>query len=343
MFDKENILKDEMINMGKRLYALRLVAARAGNLSARLDKDNILITTTGTSLGELRHNDIIKVNINSERDTKNKRLTTEFPLHQLIYKNFPIKTVIHCHPPLVNGYFCVYSDLKVLTFEAKLYLGDVPVIKQETPSITQPELVIEALKTNNLAVIKNHGVVAIAENFREGLHLVETLEETVKVASIARLFKKEILDDLDKELKVSLAKEDLTYTMFSQGHIQKIVDLANQDEFIAKKGQELDLTVKLAIKLDGEDKVYKFNFQKGKIAKLEFSAEGGSASGGDADVPFVISAPPEVWELIFLGKLDPFVATTQGKMKLKGDLGKLARWYVPFSRLFELFKQVKIK
>jgi len=57
----------------------------------------------------------------------------------------------------------------------------------------------------------------------------------------------------------------------------------------------------------------------------------------------VISAPTDVWELVFLGKLDPFVATMQGKMKLKGELGKLSRWYVPFSRLFELFKQVKIK
>lgn len=343
MPDKENFLRDKMINIGKELYALRLVAARAGNLSARLDKDNILITTTGTSLGKLRDSDIVKININSKKDTKNKRLTTEFPLHRLIYKNFPIKTVIHCHPPLVNGYFCVYSNLKVLTFEAKLYLGSVPVIKQETPTITQPELVIEALKTNNLVVIKNHGIVAVAENFMEGLHLVETLEEAVKVVSVARLFNKEILNDLDKALKASLVKEDLTYTMFSKGHIQKIVDLVNQDEFIAKKGQELDLTVKLAIKLEGEDKVYpvpahrggvyKFDFQKGKIAKLEF----------DADAPFVISAPPKVWELIFLGKLDPFVATTQGKMKLKGDLGKLSRWYVPFSRLFELFKQVKIK
>jgi putative sterol carrier protein len=109
--------------------------------------------------------------------------------------------------------------------------------------------------------------------------------------------------------------------------------LVNRDEFIARKGEELDLTTKLAIKLDGQDRVYKFNFEKGRIVKLEF----------DEDAPFVISAPTDVWEAVFLGKLDSFVATMQGKMKLKGELGKLSRWYVPFSRLFELFKQVKIK
>ena len=47
--------------------------------------------------------------------------------------------------------------------------------------------------------------------------------------------------------------------------------------------------------------------------------------------------------VIILGKLNSFVAVTQGKMKLKGQLGQLAKWYVPFNRLFELFKQVKIK
>jgi len=56
----------------------------------------------------------------------------------------------------------------------------------------------------------------------------------------------------------------------------------------------------------------------------------------------VISAPAAVWEQVFLGKLDSFVAVTQGKMKLEGQLGQLSKWYVPFTRLFALFKEVKI-
>ena len=93
------------------------------------------------------------------------------------------------------------------------------------------------------------------------------------------------------------------------------------------------MTVKLAVRLDETAQVYKFNFEKGKIVKLDF----------DADAPFVISAPRAIWEQVFLGKLDSFVAVTQGKMKLQGQLGQLAKWYVPFTRLFELFRQVGIK
>ena len=121
--------------------------------------------------------------------------------------------------------------------------------------------------------------------------------------------------------------------MFSSEHIQAIVDLVNKDDFIASKGEELDLTLKLAIALGGSDKVFKFNFEKVKIVKLDY----------DSDAPFIITASDDIWQQVFLGSLDPFVAVTQGKMDLKGQLGQLSRWYVPFSRLFEIFKQVKFK
>ena len=329
IFGKENSVRNDIIEIGKKLYDLRLVVARSGNLSARLDENNILITATGTSLGSLTSEDIIRVDLNSQPD---KRVTSEFSLHSLIFKNFPNKVIIHCHPTLINAYFATYKSLKALTFETRLYVGNIPVVEQDTPTVTKPELVIEALKSNSVVVLKNHGVVCIADKFSDALYIIEALEEAVKAASVARLFDKSVLDDLDKALKEDLTSDN-KYLMFSKEHIQAIVDLVNKDELIAKKGQELDLTLKLAIKLDGQDKAYKFNFNKGRIAELTF----------DEDAPFVISAPLDVWEAVFLGKVDPFVATMQGKMKLKGEFGKLSRWYVPFTRLFELFKQIKIK
>jgi len=332
MPDKENILKDEMIKVGQKLYQARLTVAKSGNISVRLDEQNILITTTGACLGDLTHDDFVKINLSNNQPSIDKKPSTELPLHSLIYKNFSCQAIIHCHPPLINGYFAMYSDIKALTFETQLYLGNVPVVEQDTPSVVKPELVVEALKTNNLAVLRRHGVVSIGDNFLDALNLIETLEEAVKTAGLARIFKQNILDDLDKELKESLADKKI-YPMFSKEHIQAIVDLVNNDEFILRKGKELDLTVKLAIKMDEGTDAYKFNFEKGKIVKLDF----------DADAPFVISAPAPVWEQVFLGKLDSFVAVTQGKMKLQGQLGQLSKWYVPFSRLFELFKQVKIK
>ena len=333
MPENEILLKNEIIQVGRRLYETGLAVDKSGNISVRLDDKLILITATGTSLGNLSAGDIVKVDLASMKSLDPKPPSSELPLHSLVYKNFPAKVVVHCHPPLINGYFAVNDTLKALTFETKFYLGEVPVVKQETPTVTKPELVIEALKQNNLVVLKNHGSVAIADKFADALNLTEALEEAVRTASVARLFKKENSDELDSALKEELTKNDISYPMFSREHIQAIVDLVNKDELIAAKGKELDLTVQLAVKLDDTGEAYKFNFEQGKIIRLD----------NDANAPFVISAPRIVWEQVFLGKLDCFVAVTQGKMKLSGQLGQLSKWYVPFTRLFSLFKQVKFK
>ncbi len=328
----ENKLKQEIIQVGKRLYDGGLAVAKSGNISARIDEENILITGTGTFLGNLNENDIVKVNLLSGK-CENGKPSSELPLHTLVYKNFPVKVVVHAHPPLINGYFAVRKHLKAMTFEGKFYLGDVPLVEQETPTVTKPELVTDALKQNNLVVLKNHGTVAIADKFEDALSITEALEEGVKSAALARLFDKDILDDLDEALKSDLKRHDKEYEMFSRGHIQAIVDLVNKDELISQKGQELDLTLKFSIKLDGNPNYYTFDFVKGKILSIEFIE----------DAPFVFSGPVENWRQIFTGKLDSFVSVTQGKMRLQGQLGQLSRWYVPFTRLFSLFKEVKIK
>jgi len=326
-------LRKEIIEAGKRLYASGLAVAKSGNLSGRLDNETILITGTGTFLGQLKESDIVKVNLASGEFAGDLKPSSELPLHSLVYKNFSCQVVVHCHPPLINGYFAVAKTLKAMSFETKFYLGEVPVIPQETPTVTDTAAVIAALKTNNLVVLKNHGTVAMAKNFQEALAVSEALEEAVKSAAVARLLDKDVLDDLDSALKEDLKRSQPAYKMFSREHIQAIVDLVNKDEFIAQKGKELNLTVKLAIKLDNSDAVFKFNFEQGKIVNLDT----------DSDAPFVISAPASVWEQVFLGKLDSFVAVTQGKMKLSGQMGQLSKWYVPFNRLFALFREVKIQ
>ena len=204
MLAKENSLREEIIEIGKKLYDRKLVVARSGNLSICLDENNILVTATGSSLGHLSSENVIKVDIRAEVDIKKERVTSEYPLHSLIYKNFPHKTVIHCHPSLTNAYFAVNDDLKAFTFETRLYLPDIPVVPQDTPTVTKPEAVIEALKKSNLIVLKNHGVVACGNNFLDAFFLVEALEEAVKTLAVARLFKKDILDNLDNALKRDL-------------------------------------------------------------------------------------------------------------------------------------------
>lgn len=198
---KAKLLRKKIIDIGKKLCRSGLVAGRAGNLSVRLDKNNLLITATGCSLGNLKYSDILHVGLTKQKEAKTKQVSSEFPLHSSIYQNFAYKVVIHCHPPLTNAYFSMYPSIKPLTLETKFYLGEIPVVKQKTPTVTRPEAVIAALKKAKLVVLKNHGVVSVGENFVSALTLIETLESAVRVVAVARLLQQKNPNPLNKQLK----------------------------------------------------------------------------------------------------------------------------------------------
>jgi hypothetical protein len=56
-----------------------------------------------------------------------------------------------------------------------------------------------------------------------------------------------------------------------------------------------------------------------------------------------VSAPETVWRAVFNREIDPFVATTQKKMDLRGDFAKISKWYAPCSRVFELWQKVPVE
>jgi putative sterol carrier protein len=199
--------------------------------------------------------------------------------------------------------------------------------------VSRPEEVVEALRTGNIVVIRNHGIVSMGRTLADAFYLVEELEEAVRTAAFARLLGGEKPAGLGSGPREAHDRTGEAHPMFSEEHILAIVDLINQDAEFLAKAAELGLTTRVAIKLDEEGTTHRFNFVNGDITGIEQSD----------DAPFVISGPRDVWKLIFEGKLDPFVATTQGKLKLDGDMAKLSRWYVPFTRMFTWFKRVRIE
>ena len=76
------------------------------------------------------------------------------------------------------------------------------------------------------------------------------------------------------------------------------------------------------------------SFVDGEISELEPS------DGGE----FLISGKAEWWNAVFSNRIDAFLATQQGKLKLKrGELAQLSRWYKPFQRAFALWQTIPIQ
>jgi L-fuculose-phosphate aldolase len=329
--------KKEIIAAGRLLWEKNLASGLNGNISHRIDKDSVLLTAHGTCLGNLEAKDILGMKLDGEM-LDGGTVSTEKMLHTEIYKNFPdAKAVIHTHTTYTNAFFLKNEILTPQIFESKICLGEVKAVAQATPAVTDATPVIDALRRNNIAVLRNHGVVAKGEALFDCFLLIQALEEAVKTEAVSRLFQgqdgkgRETGKNLNPEpCPTSLAKK---YQLFSQDQIDEIVRLVNADSLMKELGEKTKMTMDLAVKLNETGQTHSFRFENGRIASV----------GHDENVEFLITAPEAVWRSVFNREIDPFVATTQKKMNLRGDFAKISRWYAPCSRVFELWQQVPVE
>jgi len=325
--------KEDIIKIGKEAYRKGLVVAWGGNVSVRLSSDEFLITAHTAALGFLEKKDLLIVNLKGKIVKGEGKLSTETKLHTSIYQNTGAKAVVHLHPPYTNVLAIRGIEIKPMTFESSLFLGNtIPIISQDSPSVTKLEGVIEALELSNIIILKEHGTVAVGDAIWEAFFLTEILEETA------------MMTYLNKSLGVSKVREEkaipsggetkVKYTVFSKEHIERVVDLVNQDEEAQRLGKATHLTVRYAIKLIDNNQVYNFHFKEGKIVKVS----------NDEDADFLIAGKKQQWIAVFNGLIDPFAATIQKKLRLqKGSIGDLSKWYSSFYRIFKLWEYAPVE
>jgi len=166
------------------------------------------------------------------------------------------------------------------------------------------------------------------------------LEEAIKVDAVSRLYSFDGnsignpgVEDGSWPVEYIDDRKIVKYALFSQEQIDEIVKLANNDEQLSELGKKSEMTMDLAVKLDETGQVFSFSFKDGKIENV----------GNDDSVEFLINAPESIWRAVFNREIDPFVATTQKKMNLRGDFARISKFYAPCSRLFELWAQVPVE
>ncbi len=343
-------LKRDIEAIGRLLWEKDLVHGLNGNISTRIDEKNLLITATKTCLGLLQEKDIVALdlqgNVVGEGQASSERL-----LHTAIYKEFPdISAIVHTHTTYTNAYFLENDILSPRIFESKFYLGEVVAVPQFTPAVSDVGPVIEALKANSIVVLKNHGVVAMGKDLFDCFLLIQCLEDAVKIDAISRLYQNGSSLKTTAKIKnaqVSFSQQELNlkalataataapkvFKLFSAEQINEIVRLVNSDVHLKDLGSKTHMTMTLAVKLNETGELYCFHFEDGQITDVD----------KDEEAEFLISASESVWRAVFNRTLDPFVATTQKKMHLRGDFAKISKWYAPCSRIFELWAQVPVE
>ena len=328
-FDKE---RKELIYWANLLNQKGFVTARSGNISSMVEDGKVLITSHDSYLGHLEEKEVILLDLEGKVLEGSLEPTSEKSIHLSIYNKIKdAKVVIHSHSPFSTAFFHYFDELDVFSFEARFYLGKIPVIPQETPTVTDLAPVISNLENNNLVVLKNHGVIAVGKNFKEAFSLIELLEEQARINLITKCANKPVAaQSTSKDKDIA---GDKACKLLSSEHMRRLEELVNGDEQAQELGQKYDLTCTLAVKNKDTDEVMCFHYEKGKIAKVDRSE----------DAEFMIIGDTSILKNVFNRKIDPFVALTQGKVKTKGNFTKMSKWYPVMVRTFKLWEKAPVE
>ncbi len=182
-------LKQDIVEVGKRMYARGYVASNDGNISARLDENKFLVTPTGVSKGFMKPEDLIVVNIDGKVLSGIKKPSSEVFMHLQVYKDRPdVNSVCHAHPPYATGFAVAGIPLdKCILPEVIITLGSIPLIKYGTPGTEELySPVTKLLKDYDAFLLANHGALTIGTDVINAYHKMETVEHFAHIAFIAQ-------------------------------------------------------------------------------------------------------------------------------------------------------------
>ncbi|MEA3306881.1 MAG: class II aldolase/adducin family protein [Elusimicrobiota bacterium] len=180
----ESDLREQIVNIGIRLYALGFVPATDGNISARLYSSEFLITPSGMPKGNINIDDIIKMTIDGQV-ISGKKPSSEYKLHTTIYKERPdVMAIVHTHPPVATAFACCGRDLsEPLTSELVITLGKIPLAPYATPGTNEVSASVRPfLRKHNALLLANHGAVTYGKDLEQAFQRMETVEHFAKIS-----------------------------------------------------------------------------------------------------------------------------------------------------------------
>lgn len=175
--------RNDIIEVGKELLETKLVARTWGNISAREDEDNFLITPSGLDYVTMTNEDIVSVNMTSGQWRGEHRPSGERGVHKAAYQVFSdVNFVVHTHQIYATALGLAGFDSLEITDEEKEKLGGISLAAYGLPSSDKLiNAVKEALnKGAHTILMIHHGVLVCGRDRAEAMERTKLLEEICK-------------------------------------------------------------------------------------------------------------------------------------------------------------------
>jgi L-fuculose-phosphate aldolase len=191
MDSREAALRQQIIQVGRLMYAKDLICAIDGNISARLDDERLLITPSGLPKGLLSADQLLVVDLSGrlvappQAQPAGLKPTSELPMHLEAYRQRPdIAAVVHAHPPLAVALTIAGIPLSLdILPEVTIMLGRIPTAPYALPSSEENAAAIRTLiREHDALMLARHGSLTVGDSPMQAFLRLESLEQYARIA-----------------------------------------------------------------------------------------------------------------------------------------------------------------
>jgi L-fuculose-phosphate aldolase len=182
-------LKEQICEIGRKVYAKGFAAANDGNISIRLNDREVLCSPTMVSKGDLKPQDLCVVDYDGKQLRGTRKRSSEILLHLAVYRNNPaVNAVVHCHPPHATAFAVAGEPIpKCVLPEVEVFLGEVPIAIYETPGTQKfADTIIPFVKKCNTIILANHGTVTFGPDLEKAYWNSEIIDAYCRILILAR-------------------------------------------------------------------------------------------------------------------------------------------------------------
>ena len=227
-------LKEEICDIGRRIYNKGFAAGNDGNISYRLGENEVLCTPTMICKGFINPDDLCIVDMEGDQLCGWRNRTSEVRLHLAIMKARPdVKAVVHCHPPHATAFAVAREAIPQCVLpEIEVFLGDVPITKYETPGNWDfANTILPFVHKANVAILANHGTVSWGTTVERAYWWTEILDAYCRILMLARDLGNVTYFNEDKERELLTLKQQWGFTDPRNTPEMKNCDICANDVF----------------------------------------------------------------------------------------------------------------
>jgi L-fuculose-phosphate aldolase len=182
------VLKQRMVDIGKRMWDREYTDGNGGNLTLRVGDNLVLCTPTLVSKGFMTTEQMCLVDLDGKQLAGKFKRTSECMTHLAIMKKQPkAKACCHAHPP--HGTAFAVAGVQPPTCmipEAEVFLGQIGIAEYRTPGTPANAEVVGNAAIDHMAVLMaNHGVITWGKDIEDAYWKMENVESYCKTVWVA--------------------------------------------------------------------------------------------------------------------------------------------------------------